>query len=103
MAGEREHIGIEKENEYKVNEKRSENKSGYYVKQPTFGTGKPSWIKQQFGKTVASRCVGMYSFLFSSFAGRAHIGSYTENIFGFEADYLRFGNRLSAESNRESG
>lgn len=67
MAGEREHIGIEKENEYKVNEKRSENKSGYYVKQPTFGTGKPSWIKQQFGKTVAIVVARWHVFFFIFF------------------------------------
>ena len=42
-----------------------------------------------------SRRFNMYSFLFSAFAGRTHIGSDSENIFGFKADCLRIGNRLS--------
>ena len=41
-------------------------------------------------------------FLFSAFAGRTHIGSDSENIFGFKADCLRIGNRLSFESDSES-
>ncbi len=82
MAGEREHIGIEKENEYKVNEKRSENKSGYYVKQPTFGTGKPSWIKQQFGKTVAIVVGALACILFYFLLLRAgHISGVIQKIF----------------------
>lgn len=49
-----------------------------------------------------SRRFNMYSFLFSAFAGRTHIGSDSENIFGFKADCLRIGNRLSFESDSES-
>ena len=73
------------------------------MKQPIFGTGKPSWLKQQFGKTVAI-VVGALTciLLFSAFAGRTHIGSDSENIFGFKADCLRIGNRLSFESDSES-
>ena len=84
--------------------KKIGDKTGYYVKQPIFGTGKPSWLKQQFGKTVAI-VVGALTcilFYFSAFAGRTHIGSDSENIFGFKADCLRIGNRLSFESDSES-
>ena len=52
MTDEQENVENKKDEKYKKNEKNGD-KTGYYVKQPIFGTGKPSWLKQQFGKTVA--------------------------------------------------
>ena len=97
MTDEQENVENKKDEKYKKNEKNGD-KTGYYVKQPIFGTGKPSW--QNCGDR--SRRFNMYSFLFSAFAGRTHIGSDSENIFGFKADCLRIGNRLSFESDSES-
>ena len=103
MTDEQENVENKKDEKYKKNEKNGD-KTGYYVKQPIFGTGKPSWLKQQFGKTVAIvvGALTCYSFLFSAFAGRTHIGSDSENIFGFKADCLRIGQSLIFESDSEA-
>ena len=103
MTDEQENVENKKDEKYKKNEKNG-NKTGYYVKQPIFGTGKPSWLKQQFGKTVAIVVGALTCILFYFLLLRAgHIsGSDSENIFGFKADCLRIGNRLSFESDSES-
>ena len=46
MTDEQENVENKKDEKYKKNEKNGD-KTGYYVKQPIFGTGKPSWLKQQ--------------------------------------------------------
>ena len=66
------------------------------MKQPIFGTGKPSWLKQQFGKTVAIVVGALTCILFYFLLLRAG------HISGFKADCLRIGNRLSFESDSES-
>lgn len=43
-------------------------RSGYYVNQPVFGRGKTSWLKQQFGKSIAiflavAACIILYFLL----------------------------------------
>ena len=45
MTDEQENVENKKDEKYKKNEKNGD-KTGYYVKQPIFGTGKPSWLKQ---------------------------------------------------------
>ena len=73
------------------------------MKQPIFGTGKPSWLKQQFGKTVAIVVGALTCILFYFLLLRAgHISGVIRKIFGFKADCLRIGNRLSFESDSES-
>ena len=71
MTDEQENVENKKDEKYKKNEKNGD-KTGYYVKQPIFGTGKPSWLKQQFGKTVAIvvgalTCILFYFLLSSGF------------------------------------
>lgn len=102
MTDEQENVENKKDEKYKKNEKNGD-KTGYYVKQPIFGTGKPSWLKQQFGKTVAIVVGALTCILFYFLLLRAgHYRSDSENIFGFKADCLRIGNRLSFESDSES-
>ena len=104
MTDEQENVSKNKKDEkYKKNEKNGD-KTGYYVKQPIFGTGKPSWLKQQFGKTVAIVVGALTCILFYFLLLRAgHISGVIRKIFfGFKADCLRIGNRLSFESDSES-
>ena len=72
---------ILKDEKYKKNEKNGD-KTGYYVKQPIFGTGKPSWLKQQFGKTVAIVVGALTCILFYFLLLRAgHISGVIRKIF----------------------
>ena len=49
MTDEQENVENKKDEKYKKNEKNG-NKTGYYVKQPIFGTGKPSWLNSSSAK-----------------------------------------------------
>lgn len=103
MTDEQENVENKKDEKYKKNEKNGD-KTGYYVKQPIFGTGKPSWLKQQFGKTVAIVVGALTCILFYFLLLRAgHISGVIRKIFLVsKADCLRIGNRLSFESDSES-
>ena len=55
------------------NRKKKEHayRKGYYINQPVFGRDRTSWIKQQFGKSVAIflaavACIFLYFLLFKS-------------------------------------
>ena len=101
MTDEQENVENKKDEKYKKNEKNGD-KTGYYVKQPIFGTGKPSWLKQQFGKTVAIVVGALTCILFYFLLLRAgHISGVIRKIF-LVSDCLRIGNRLSFESDSES-
>lgn len=81
MTDEQENVENKKDEKYKKNEKNGD-KTGYYVKQPIFGTGKPSWLKQQFGKTVAIVVGALTCILFYFLLLRAgHISGVIRKIF----------------------
>ncbi len=103
MTDEQENVENKKDEKYKKNEKNGD-KTGYYVKQPIFGTGKPSWLKQQFGKTVAIVVGALTCILFYFLLLRAgHISGVIRKIFLVSKPIVYgFGNCLSFESDSES-
>lgn len=55
----------DEKNTRKDTEKEHTARGGYYIKQPSFGKGKPSWFKQQFGKSIViflavASCILLY-------------------------------------------
>ena len=73
---------------------------GYYVRQPSLGKGRGSWLKQQFGRSIAmflavAACILLYFALLRASQISAAVSNADRRG---KADYIRTGDRVSVKS-----